>query len=75
MLLVVCQLSRDVIGYEDSQCHWCVSIRLLSKLKVVYCLVRQIVVCTATVTVDYNSMVSTYLELYWSPHSILIDFG
>ena len=31
MLLVVCQLSRDVIGYEDSKCHWCVSIRLLSQ--------------------------------------------
>ena len=33
MLLVVCQLSRDVIGYEDSKCHWCVSIRLLSQLE------------------------------------------
>ena len=33
MLLVVCQLSRDVIGYhEDSQCHWRVLIRLLSQL-------------------------------------------
>ena len=31
MLLVVCQLSRDVIGYEDSKYHWCVSIRLLSQ--------------------------------------------
>ena len=31
MLLVVCQLSLDVIDYEDLQCHWCVSIRLLSQ--------------------------------------------
>ena len=29
ILLVVCQLSRVVIGYEDSKCHWCVSILLL----------------------------------------------
>ena len=28
--LVVCQLSRDVIGYEDFKCHWRVSIALLS---------------------------------------------
>ena len=28
--LVVCQLSHDV-GYEDSQCHWRVSIPLLSQ--------------------------------------------
>ena len=35
--LVVCQLSRDVIGSEDSKCHWCLSIRLLP----VYCFVRQ----------------------------------
>ena len=28
-LLIVCQLRRDVIGYEDAKCHWCVSIRLL----------------------------------------------
>ena len=26
MLLVVCQLSCDVIGHEDSKCHWCASI-------------------------------------------------
>ena len=32
MLLVVSQLSRDVISYEGSWCHWCVSIRLLSQL-------------------------------------------
>ena len=31
MLLVVCQLSRDVISYEDLYCHRCVSIPLLSK--------------------------------------------
>ena len=30
--LVVCQLSRDFIGYKDSKCHWRVSIRLLSQL-------------------------------------------
>ena len=35
--LVVCQLSRDVIGYEGSKSHWCLSIRLLP----VYCFVRQ----------------------------------
>ena len=27
MLLVVCQLSRDVIGCEDCKRDWCVSIR------------------------------------------------
>ena len=32
MLLVVCQLSRGVIGYEDSKCNWYVSIRLLLQL-------------------------------------------
>ena len=37
MLLVVCQLGRDVIGYKDAKYHWCVSIRLLSQLTVVYC--------------------------------------
>ena len=26
-------ISRDVIGYEDLWCHWCVSIRVLSQLK------------------------------------------
>ena len=26
---VVCRLSRDGIGYEDSKCYWCVTIRLL----------------------------------------------
>ena len=31
MSLVVCQLSRDVIGYEDVKCHWCVSIRVSSQ--------------------------------------------
>ena len=28
MVLVVCQLSRDVIGYEDFRYDWCLSIRL-----------------------------------------------
>ena len=23
-LLIVCQSGRDVIGYEDSYCYWCV---------------------------------------------------
>ena len=32
MLLVVCQLSRDVKGYEDSKFHWFNSIRPLSQL-------------------------------------------
>ena len=31
MLLVVCQLSRDVICCEDSKCGWYVSIRLVSQ--------------------------------------------
>ena len=31
MLLVECQLSRNVIGYEDSLCNRCVLIRLLSQ--------------------------------------------
>ena len=29
--MVFCQLSRDVIGDENSKCHWCVSIHLLSQ--------------------------------------------
>ena len=29
--MVFCQLSVDVIGYENSKCHWCVSIHLLSQ--------------------------------------------
>ena len=29
ILLVVCQLNHDVIGYEDCKCEWLVSIRLL----------------------------------------------
>ena len=28
ILLVICQLSRDVIGYEESTCDWCVSIAI-----------------------------------------------
>ena len=36
MLLVVCQLSRDVMGCKDSKCRWCVSIRLLSQFIHVY---------------------------------------
>ena len=32
MLMVVCQLSRDAIGCEDSKCHLCVSFSLLSQL-------------------------------------------
>ena len=31
MLLIVCQLSHDVIGYEDFKCHSCFSIHLLSE--------------------------------------------
>ena len=27
--MVVCQLSRDAIGCEDSKCHLCFSFRLL----------------------------------------------
>ena len=60
MLLVMKTL--NVIGaYRSVYCH---------SLTVVYCLVSQLVVCTVKVTVDYNSVASTYLELYWSPHSI-----
>ena len=29
---LLCQLCRDVFGCEDSQCHWCVLIWLLSQL-------------------------------------------
>ena len=32
MLFIVYHVSRDVIGYEDSNCCWCVSIRLFSQL-------------------------------------------
>ena len=28
ILLVICQLSRDVIGYEESTCDWCISIAI-----------------------------------------------
>ena len=48
MLLVVCQLSRDVIGYEDSKRHWCFSIHLFSQLSVLsfsrsqFCLILSI---------------------------------
>ena len=38
MLLVVCQLSRDVIGYEDSKYHWCVFRSVCcDSLTIVYC--------------------------------------
>ena len=33
MLSVFCQLSRNVIGYEDSKCDLCVSILVLPKLQ------------------------------------------
>ena len=33
MLLVFCQLSRNVIGYEDSKCDLSVSILVLPKLQ------------------------------------------
>ena len=32
MLFIVYHVSRDVIGYEDFNCCWCVSIRLFSQL-------------------------------------------
>ena len=32
MLLVICHLSCDVIGYEGSKCDWCFLIHLLSQL-------------------------------------------
>ena len=38
-LLVVCQLSHDVIsGYEDLKCHWCILIRpyWLSQFKMIF---------------------------------------
>ena len=37
MFLVICHLSPDVIGSEDSKCAWCVSIPVLSGITVVYC--------------------------------------
>ena len=36
MLLVVCQLSRDVISYKNSRCDCYVSIGLTTQLKLVY---------------------------------------
>ena len=49
MLLVVCQLSRDVIGYEDFNVIGAYRSVYCHSLTVVYCLVRQLVVCTVTV--------------------------
>ena len=63
MLLVVCQLRRDVIGYEDSKCDWCLSIRLFVTVKqsfidsqTVSYPVRQSVVGTVLIIVDCHSV-------------------
>ena len=40
MLLVICHLSCDVIGYEGSKCDWCFLIHLLSQLDSHWLLVK-----------------------------------
>ena len=58
MLLVVCQLSCDVIGYEGLVIsNWCVSIRLLSQLNSRLLLVKFSVLqsfCTREPITDYE---------------------
>ena len=44
MLLVICHLSCDVIGYEGSKCDWCFLIHLLSQLDGHWLLVKWSVV-------------------------------
>ena len=44
MLLVICHLSCDVIGYEGSKCDWCFLIHLLSQLNGHWLLVKLSVV-------------------------------
>ena len=63
MLLVVCQLSRDVIGCEDVKRDLCVSIRLLLvkyvglSIVCLSCYCRQSVVCKVQVAVGNGSAV------------------
>ena len=47
MLLVICQLSHDVIGY---QCHWCIPICLLPQLNHRLLLVKLLVVLSFVVS-------------------------
>ena len=50
ILLVTCQLSRDVIVYEeDSKCDWCVSLRFLSQWKRSFIISQTAVVSVAWV--------------------------
>ena len=42
MVLVVCQLSRDVMGYEDCKCDLCVSLLLFSVIIVVSLTLKKI---------------------------------
>ena len=44
MLLVICHLSCDVIGYEGSKCDWCFLIHLFSQLNGHWLLVKLSVV-------------------------------
>ena len=44
MLLVICHLSCDIIGYEGSKCDWCFLIHLLSQLNGYWLLVKLSVV-------------------------------
>ena len=51
MLLVLCPLSYDVIGYEDLKCHWCISIRLLPQFDSCLLQVKLLVVLSFSHTV------------------------
>ena len=61
MLLVVCQLGRDVIGYEDSQCHWCVSIRLLSQF-------NSCVLFSPSISRLYGDSIKLLTTIQWHQH-------
>ena len=52
MLLVICHLSCDVIGYEGSKCDWCFLIHLLSQRSLI---VSQIVLCQLSTTVLFRT--------------------
>ena len=49
MLLVACQLSRDVIVFEDPKCDWCVLLRFLSQWKRSFIISQTAVVSVAWV--------------------------
>ena len=64
MLLVLCQLSRDVIGYEDLISNWCVSILLLSQLDSRLLLVKLSVL--ESFSRSYGNLTSSISRLYGS---------